>query len=239
MSTSAIMIRKHRVQICSNCELCFEKSFKAGCDLNVWEITSKQEKFFYNPKDRFYSLSLISERNIDMWHNGIMCKDYEGPNFIITEISAHSNPSERQELMNGSSITINGNTLDYQIVFEKVGNSRSYRVDLSFERGNGGMFERWLRTITLQKGGEHDVKLKQGEVMSKTNRTAVGGLTKSKKAKGSKKGRKIGRNKVKCERYRLENRREKNKAKRAARKEARLERKLKKLCKEVDEFFLA
>lgn len=48
--------------------------------------------------------------------------------------------------------------------------------------------------------------------MSKTNRTAVGGLKKSKKAKGSKKGRKIGRDKIKCARYRLEGRREKNKA---------------------------
>lgn len=67
--------------------------------------------------------------------------------------------------------------------------------------------------------------------MSKTNRTAVGGLKKSKKAKGSKKGRKIGRNKVKCERYRLENRREKNKARRAAKREARIRRKLEKLCK--------
>lgn len=54
--------------------------------------------------------------------------------------------------------------------------------------------------------------------MSKTNRTPVGGLKKSKKAKGSKKGRKIGRDKVKCERYRLEGRREKNKARRAAKR---------------------
>lgn len=54
--------------------------------------------------------------------------------------------------------------------------------------------------------------------MSKTNRVAVGGLKKSNKAKGSKKGRKIGRNKIKCERYRLEGRREKNKARKAAKK---------------------
>lgn len=54
--------------------------------------------------------------------------------------------------------------------------------------------------------------------MSKTNRTPVGGLKKSNKAKGSKKGRKIGRNKVKCERYRLEGRREKNKARKAAKR---------------------
>ena len=47
------------------------------------------------------------------------------------------------------------------------------------------------------------------------------------KAKGSKKGRKIGRNKVKCERYRLENRRGKNKTHKAA----RLKRKLDKACK--------
>ena len=53
--------------------------------------------------------------------------------------------------------------------------------------------------------------------MSKTNR-AIGGLTKNKKAKGSKKGRKIGRNKIKCERYRLEDRREKNKARKAAKR---------------------
>ena len=33
--------------------------------------------------------------------------------------------------------------------------------------------------------------------------------------KGGKKGRKIGRNKVKCDRYRAEGRREKNKARRA------------------------
>jgi len=37
-------------------------------------------------------------------------------------------------------------------------------------------------------------------------------------AKGGKKGRKIGRDKVKCARYRLEGRREKNKARRAAKR---------------------
>jgi hypothetical protein len=58
--------------------------------------------------------------------------------------------------------------------------------------------------------------------MSKTNSTPVGGLKKSKKAKGSKKGRKIGRNKVKCERYRLEGRREKNKARKAAKRSKKM-----------------
>lgn len=38
------------------------------------------------------------------------------------------------------------------------------------------------------------------------------------KQRGSKKGKKIGRNKVKCARYRSEGRREKNKARRAARR---------------------
>ena len=45
------------------------------------------------------------------------------------------------------------------------------------------------------------------------------------KAKGSKKGRKIGRNKIKCNRYKLEGRKEKNKARRTARVEARLRKK--------------
>ncbi len=59
--------------------------------------------------------------------------------------------------------------------------------------------------------------------MSKTNRIPVSGLKKKEKAKGSKKGRKIGRNKVKCERYRLENRREKNKIKKAAKRLKKLD----------------
>lgn len=44
------------------------------------------------------------------------------------------------------------------------------------------------------------------------------------KAKGSKKGRKIGRNQPKCQRYRLQNRREKNKKRRAVRLAKHLEK---------------
>jgi hypothetical protein len=43
----------------------------------------------------------------------------------------------------------------------------------------------------------------------------------SKKPKGSKKGRKYGRDSAKCTRYRVEGRREKNKARKARREAAR------------------
>ena len=108
---------------------------------------SEHETFFYNPKRSYFSDG--QNYLYEAWSNGVLCNDYKGNEWVLTEMEC-SVKAEEVQMMNGQIHHVE-KYLTYSLTIKEIGvlQSGTISTTLNFPRGNGGMFEEWLKDVIL------------------------------------------------------------------------------------------
>ena len=144
MMTSG-MSRKKKVKICSNCRHFQKKPFSIGC--HKWTKKADDERFFYSPNSLYVNTDLDGMCNQLMWENGVLCEEYDGNTFVLTQISCYVN-ADTHHSVGGQRFTTNG-ILKYDITIQEIDVMISSEISatLQFFEDNNTNLRKWLENL--------------------------------------------------------------------------------------------
>jgi len=145
------MATENKAQVCSNCNHFRKTSFTIGCGLGKWDLKSQTEVFFHNPDSFYWDDDIERRANLSLWENGVLCKKYDGNDFLITHMSVSVEAPESFDLMNGQRFSVESSHINYDITIREINAILPGEItaNLRIPEESGSNLMKWFRTVTL------------------------------------------------------------------------------------------